>query len=144
MDLGLTGKKVIMNGGGHGLGLASLKLFAAEGADVADDLYHSSPVGTQAPIKLLRPDRSRLDAARSVGQREYHERHSGLGHLLGAIAHEEFMLNRYPCEVAQVRRGLTVWQPARVQTLWYRQHPTTQSRTIRSSTRRRRPRYGSG
>ncbi len=35
MDLGLTGKKVIMNGGGHGLGLASLKLFAAEGADVA-------------------------------------------------------------------------------------------------------------
>lgn len=35
MDLGLSGKKVIMNGGGHGLGLASLKLFAAEGADVA-------------------------------------------------------------------------------------------------------------
>lgn len=35
MDLGLSGKKVIMNGGAHGLGLASLKLFAAEGADVA-------------------------------------------------------------------------------------------------------------
>ncbi len=35
MDLGLTGKKVIMNGGAHGLGLASLKLVAAEGADVA-------------------------------------------------------------------------------------------------------------
>ena len=35
MDLGLKGKKVIMNGGAHGLGLASLKLFAAEGADVA-------------------------------------------------------------------------------------------------------------
>jgi 3-oxoacyl-[acyl-carrier protein] reductase len=35
MDLGLTGKKVIMNGGAHGLGLAALKLFAAEGADVA-------------------------------------------------------------------------------------------------------------
>src|SRR5687768_2854921 len=35
MDLGLAGKKVIMNGGGHGLGLASLKTFAAEGADVA-------------------------------------------------------------------------------------------------------------
>ena len=35
MDLGLAGKRVIMNGGGHGLGLASLKLFAAEGADVA-------------------------------------------------------------------------------------------------------------
>jgi NAD(P)-dependent dehydrogenase (short-subunit alcohol dehydrogenase family) len=35
MELGLKGKKVIMNGGAHGLGLASLKLFAAEGADVA-------------------------------------------------------------------------------------------------------------
>ena len=35
MDLGLAGKKVIMNGGAHGLGLASLKHFAAEGADVA-------------------------------------------------------------------------------------------------------------
>lgn len=35
MDLGLQGKKVIMNGGAHGLGLASLRHFAAEGADVA-------------------------------------------------------------------------------------------------------------
>jgi NAD(P)-dependent dehydrogenase (short-subunit alcohol dehydrogenase family) len=35
MDLGLAGKKVIMNGGAHGLGLASLTHFAAEGADVA-------------------------------------------------------------------------------------------------------------
>lgn len=35
MDLGLQGKKVIMNGGAHGLGLAALKIFAAEGADVA-------------------------------------------------------------------------------------------------------------
>jgi NAD(P)-dependent dehydrogenase (short-subunit alcohol dehydrogenase family) len=35
MDLGLNGKKVIMNGGSHGLGLASLKTYAAEGCDVA-------------------------------------------------------------------------------------------------------------
>jgi NAD(P)-dependent dehydrogenase (short-subunit alcohol dehydrogenase family) len=35
MDLGLKGKKVIMNGGAHGLGLAALTHFAAEGADVA-------------------------------------------------------------------------------------------------------------
>lgn len=35
MDLGLKGKKVIMNGGAHGLGLAALKIFAEEGADVA-------------------------------------------------------------------------------------------------------------
>lgn len=32
---GVTGKKVIMNGGAHGLGLASLSLFAESGADVA-------------------------------------------------------------------------------------------------------------
>lgn len=35
MDLGLAGKKVIMNGGAHGIGLCSLIQFAAEGADVA-------------------------------------------------------------------------------------------------------------
>jgi 3-oxoacyl-[acyl-carrier protein] reductase len=35
MDLGLKGKKVIMNGGSHGIGLEALKLFAAEGCDVA-------------------------------------------------------------------------------------------------------------
>lgn len=35
MDLGLKGKKVIMNGGSHGIGLETLKLFTAEGADVA-------------------------------------------------------------------------------------------------------------
>ncbi len=35
MDLGLTGKKVIMNGGAHGIGLETLKLFAGEGCDVA-------------------------------------------------------------------------------------------------------------
>lgn len=35
MDLGLKGKKVIMNGGAHGIGLATLNLFAAEGCDVA-------------------------------------------------------------------------------------------------------------
>jgi 3-oxoacyl-[acyl-carrier protein] reductase len=35
MDLGLKGKKVIMNGGSHGLGLASLKTYAAEGCDIA-------------------------------------------------------------------------------------------------------------
>ncbi|WP_373488605.1 SDR family NAD(P)-dependent oxidoreductase [Blastomonas sp.] len=35
MDLGLAGKKVIINGGAHGLGLAALRQFATEGADVA-------------------------------------------------------------------------------------------------------------
>jgi 3-oxoacyl-[acyl-carrier protein] reductase len=35
MELGLTGKKVIMNGGSHGIGLETLKLLTAEGADVA-------------------------------------------------------------------------------------------------------------
>lgn len=35
MDLGLKGKKVILSGGSRGLGRAALKLFAAEGCDVA-------------------------------------------------------------------------------------------------------------
>jgi 3-oxoacyl-[acyl-carrier protein] reductase len=35
MDLGLKGKKVIINGGARGLGLAALKMFAAEGCDIA-------------------------------------------------------------------------------------------------------------
>jgi 3-oxoacyl-[acyl-carrier protein] reductase len=35
MDLGLNGKKVIMNGGAHGIGLEILKLLTAEGANVA-------------------------------------------------------------------------------------------------------------
>ncbi|WP_221796257.1 SDR family NAD(P)-dependent oxidoreductase [Aquisediminimonas sediminicola] len=35
MDLGLKGAKVIMTGGGKGIGRAALELFAAEGADVA-------------------------------------------------------------------------------------------------------------
>lgn len=35
MDLGLSGKKVIMNGGSGGLGIETLKQFAAEGCDIA-------------------------------------------------------------------------------------------------------------
>lgn len=35
MDLGLKSKRVIINGGARGLGLAALKIFVAEGCDVA-------------------------------------------------------------------------------------------------------------
>jgi NAD(P)-dependent dehydrogenase (short-subunit alcohol dehydrogenase family) len=35
MDLGLKGKKVIINGGSRGIGKATLELFAAEGCDIA-------------------------------------------------------------------------------------------------------------
>lgn len=35
MDLGLAGRKVIINGGARGLGLAALRIFAAEGCDIA-------------------------------------------------------------------------------------------------------------
>jgi NAD(P)-dependent dehydrogenase (short-subunit alcohol dehydrogenase family) len=35
MDLGLNGRKVIINGGARGLGLAALQQFVAEGCDVA-------------------------------------------------------------------------------------------------------------
>ncbi|MEM1194664.1 MAG: SDR family oxidoreductase [Pseudomonadota bacterium] len=60
MDLGLEGKKVIMNGGAHGLGLASLKLFAAGGADVAffsrkDDKIEAAKaeIGAAGPGKVF-------------------------------------------------------------------------------------------
>lgn len=35
MELGLNGKKVIMNGGSGGLGIETLMTFAAEGCDIA-------------------------------------------------------------------------------------------------------------
>ena len=35
MDLGLTGKNVLITGGSKGIGLAVAELFAAEGANVA-------------------------------------------------------------------------------------------------------------
>jgi 3-oxoacyl-[acyl-carrier protein] reductase len=35
MDLGLRGKKVIINGGSRGIGRAALELYAAEGCDIA-------------------------------------------------------------------------------------------------------------
>ena len=47
MDLGLNGKKVIMSGGSHGIGLEVLKIMTAEGADVA----------------FLSRDQGRIDAA---------------------------------------------------------------------------------
>lgn len=47
MDLGLKGKKVIMSGGSHGIGLEILKIMTAEGADVA----------------FLSRDQGRIDAA---------------------------------------------------------------------------------
>ncbi len=46
MDLGLKGKKVIMNGGSHGIGFAALKTFAAEGADVAFFSGNADRLGT--------------------------------------------------------------------------------------------------
>lgn len=53
MDLGLAGKKVIMNGGAHGLGLASLKLFTAEGADVA--FFSRDPDKIKAAVDAVAP-----------------------------------------------------------------------------------------
>ena len=35
MELGLRGKKVIINGGSRGIGRAALDIYAAEGCDIA-------------------------------------------------------------------------------------------------------------
>ena len=58
MDLGLKGKKVIMNGGAHGIGLEILKLLTAEGADVA----------------FFSRDQGRIDSGLGVGRRIGHDR----------------------------------------------------------------------
>ncbi len=52
MDLGLTGKKVIINGGARGLGLAMLHQFAAEGCDVA--FFGRDPVKVAAAVDALK------------------------------------------------------------------------------------------
>jgi NAD(P)-dependent dehydrogenase (short-subunit alcohol dehydrogenase family) len=51
MDLGLAGRKVIINGGAHGLGLATLKIFAAEGADVA--FFSRDPAKVEKAIAAI-------------------------------------------------------------------------------------------
>lgn len=53
MDLGLQGRKVIINGGARGLGLAALKHFVAEGCDVA--FFGRDPVKVDAAkVELAR------------------------------------------------------------------------------------------
>jgi NAD(P)-dependent dehydrogenase (short-subunit alcohol dehydrogenase family) len=51
MDLGLKGRKVIINGGARGLGLAALKMFVAEGCDVA--FFGRDPDKVAAAIDAL-------------------------------------------------------------------------------------------
>ena len=51
MDLGLTGKRVIINGGARGLGLAALKIFVAEGCHVA--FFGRDPAKVAAAKELL-------------------------------------------------------------------------------------------
>ncbi|MET0545233.1 MAG: SDR family NAD(P)-dependent oxidoreductase [Caulobacterales bacterium] len=52
MDLGLKGKKVIVNGGARGLGLAMLQRFAAEGCDVA--FFGRDPAKVSAALDSLK------------------------------------------------------------------------------------------
>ena len=52
MDLGLKGRKVIMNGGAHGLGLEALKIFIAEGADVA--FFSRDPAKVETAVAAIR------------------------------------------------------------------------------------------
>ena len=51
MDLGLKGRKVIINGGARGLGLAALRLFVAEGCDVA--FFGRDPDKVAAAVAVL-------------------------------------------------------------------------------------------
>jgi NAD(P)-dependent dehydrogenase (short-subunit alcohol dehydrogenase family) len=44
MDLGLKGKKVIINGGGRGIGRAALEIYAQEGCDIAFFSRHEDKV----------------------------------------------------------------------------------------------------
>ena len=64
MDLGLKGKKVIMNGGAHGLGLQALKLFAAEGADVAFFSRKEDKIAAAVAQRLAPSGRTLLDEVR--------------------------------------------------------------------------------
>ena len=52
MDLGLAGRKVIINGGAHGLMLAALKIFVAEGADVA--FFSRDPAKVESAVAAIR------------------------------------------------------------------------------------------
>ena len=51
MDLGLRGRKVVINGGARGLGLAALRLFVAEGCDVA--FFGRDPAKVAAAVATL-------------------------------------------------------------------------------------------
>ncbi len=50
MDLGLNGKKVIMNGGSGGLGIETLTTFAAEGCDIAFCSSNEERVGKASTV----------------------------------------------------------------------------------------------
>jgi 3-oxoacyl-[acyl-carrier protein] reductase len=51
MDLGLTGKKVILTGGSRGIGRAALEIFASEGCDIA--FFSRNPEQVDATVTSL-------------------------------------------------------------------------------------------
>jgi NAD(P)-dependent dehydrogenase (short-subunit alcohol dehydrogenase family) len=66
MDLGLKGKKVIMNGGARGIGLEILKILTSEGADVA--FFSRDPAKVDAALAELASNGGPNGSGRAHGE----------------------------------------------------------------------------
>ncbi len=67
MDLGLKGKKVIMNGGARGIGLEILKILTTEGADVAFFSRDQAKIDTALAALAGNPGKAHGDAFDMTG-----------------------------------------------------------------------------
>ena len=70
MDLGLKGKKVIMNGGARGIGLEILKILTSEGADVAFFSRDQGKIDAALAVLAGNPGKAHGDAFDMTGNIE--------------------------------------------------------------------------
>ncbi|WP_292932015.1 SDR family oxidoreductase [Novosphingobium sp. PASSN1] len=70
MDLGLKGKKVIMNGGARGIGLEILKILTSEGADVAFFSRDQGKIDAALAVLAGNPGKAHGDAFDMTGNLE--------------------------------------------------------------------------